>query len=51
MASQTPAELLDLPNRGKLAPRYLADIIVLNEKLRVNLTMVRGKIVYRQPNP
>jgi N-acetylglucosamine-6-phosphate deacetylase len=51
MASQTPAELLGLPNRGKLAPRYLADIIVLNEKLRVSLTMVRGKIVYRQPNP
>jgi N-acetylglucosamine-6-phosphate deacetylase len=48
MASQTPAELLNLTDRGKLAPNYSADIIILNKALQVNLTMVRGKIVYRQ---
>ena len=42
MASQTPADLLGLPNRGKLAPNYLADIIMLNQELKVSLTMVRG---------
>ncbi len=50
MASQTPAELLKLPDKGKLAPSYLADIIILDKELNVCLTMVRGKIVYRQPN-
>jgi N-acetylglucosamine-6-phosphate deacetylase len=49
MASQTPAELLTLTDRGKLAPNYLADIIILDKELRVSLTMVRGTIVYRQP--
>ncbi|NIV13021.1 MAG: amidohydrolase family protein, partial [Aliifodinibius sp.] len=46
MASQTPAELLGLSNKGKLAPHYDADIIVLDNKLQVTLTMVRGQIVY-----
>jgi len=46
MASQTPATLLGLTNKGKLAPNYDADIIILDDKLQVTLTMVRGQIVY-----
>ncbi len=47
MASQTPAGLLGLPNKGKLAPEYDADIIILDQNLQVTLTMVRGHIVYQ----
>lgn len=46
MACQTPAELLGLKTKGKLAPNYDADIIILDEQLQVTLTMVRGKVVY-----
>lgn len=46
MASQTPADLLGLTDKGRLAPNYDADLIVLDDKLQVTLTMVRGQIVY-----
>jgi N-acetylglucosamine-6-phosphate deacetylase len=46
MASQTPAELLGLKTKGKLAPNYDADLIILDKELHVTLTMVRGKIAY-----
>lgn len=50
MASKTPAALLGLTTKGMLAPHYDADIIVLNEELKVIMTMVRGQIIYRQTN-
>lgn len=48
MASQTPASLLGLSTKGKLAPHYDADIIILDENLIVEMTMVRGQIIYRR---
>ena len=46
-AARTPARLLGLEGRkGTLAPGCDADIVVLDEKLRVTLTVARGRIVY-----
>jgi len=47
-AARTPARLLGLEGRkGTLAPGCDADIVVLDEKLRVTLTVARGRIVYQ----
>jgi N-acetylglucosamine-6-phosphate deacetylase len=46
MASQTPAELMGLSHKGKLAPHYDADIIILDDKLQVMQTIVRGQFAY-----
>ena len=35
-----------LDHKGKLAPGYDADIVLLNESLEVEKTLVKGEIVY-----
>jgi N-acetylglucosamine-6-phosphate deacetylase len=47
MASQTPADMLGLSDKGKLAPGYDADIIILDDNLEITLTLVRGHIIYQ----
>lgn len=47
MASQTPAEVLDIANKGRLVPGCDADLVILNRSLQVCLTMIRGRIAYR----
>lgn len=47
MASQTPAEYLDVP-KGKLEVGYDADFIALDENLDVKMTVVGGKPVYQK---
>jgi len=47
MASTSPADLLGLSHKGRLAPGCDADLILLDENLTVTLTMIKGKIVYR----
>ncbi|HIC92998.1 MAG TPA: N-acetylglucosamine-6-phosphate deacetylase, partial [Anaerolineae bacterium] len=50
-AARTPARLLGLEGRkGSLAPGCDADIVVLDEDLKVALTIVRGRIVYEAEN-
>lgn len=34
--------------RGSFEPGKDADIVILNKKLKIELTMVNGKIVYRR---
>lgn len=46
MASEVPARLLGLTQKGKLAPGCDADIVVLDEQLRVTMTLVAGELVY-----
>ena len=49
MATVNPARVLDLDHRkGRLAPGYDADIVVLEEDGRPWLTMARGRVVYRR---
>ncbi len=48
MATINPAKCLGIENRkGSLEPGKDADIVILNENLEVNATLVKGKVVYR----
>jgi N-acetylglucosamine-6-phosphate deacetylase len=48
MASATPAAALGLAGRkGRLAPGYDADVVVLDERLDVRATIVGGEVVFR----
>jgi len=48
MATINPAKCLEIENRkGSLEPGKDADIVILNENLEVNATLVKGKVVYR----
>jgi N-acetylglucosamine-6-phosphate deacetylase len=44
----TPAKLLNLPDRGQIAPGLIADAVLLNQGLKVDLTLTRGIITYRR---
>jgi N-acetylglucosamine-6-phosphate deacetylase len=46
MAGQTPAELLGLHGKGRIAPGCDADLVVLNRDLHVQTTLVGGEIVF-----
>ncbi len=46
MASTTPANLLGLQQLGRIAVGCAADLVVLDESLRVTHTLVNGEVVY-----
>lgn len=49
MATFNPAKCLGVGDRkGSLKPGKDADIVILNKELKVELTMVRGKVVYKR---
>jgi N-acetylglucosamine-6-phosphate deacetylase len=49
MASENPAKSLNIFNRkGSIAPNKDADLVVLDKKLNVVLTVCQGKIVYEK---
>jgi len=49
MATANPARCLGVESKkGSLEPGKDADIVILNKKLKVELTMVKGKIVYKR---
>lgn len=51
MMSLTPARIMKVDNRkGSLAPGKDADIIIMDGDINVKLTMVKGRIVYREGN-
>jgi N-acetylglucosamine-6-phosphate deacetylase len=48
MATRVPAAAMRLENHtGSIAPDFDADIVVLDESFHVRMTMVEGKVVYR----
>jgi N-acetylglucosamine-6-phosphate deacetylase len=49
MASQTPAEVLGLTDRGRIIAGAPADLIVLDATLQVRLTVIAGQIVWEAP--
>jgi N-acetylglucosamine-6-phosphate deacetylase len=48
MATATPAHVLGLERQGRLAPGCDADLVILDEALRVERTLVAGKTVYEK---
>jgi N-acetylglucosamine-6-phosphate deacetylase len=49
MASATPARVLGISNRkGQIAPGCDADLVVLDEWLRVSLTVIGGAVAYEK---
>jgi len=49
MATASPARCLGVESKkGSLEPGKDADIVILNKKLKVELTMVKGRVVYKR---
>jgi N-acetylglucosamine-6-phosphate deacetylase len=49
MVTRNPARVLGLEERkGSLSPGADADLVVLDEELRVAMTVVRGRVAYRR---
>jgi N-acetylglucosamine-6-phosphate deacetylase len=46
MATQTPADILGLSNKGRIEPGADADLVLMNDQFEVMWTIVNGKIVY-----
>jgi len=47
MVSTTPADALEMPTLGRLAPGATADLTLFSPELEVQMTLVNGKVVYR----
>jgi N-acetylglucosamine-6-phosphate deacetylase len=47
MATRTPADVLGLTAKGRLAPGADADLVLLNESFDVLWTLVGGELVHR----
>lgn len=48
VASLHPAELLQMPHKGRLSPGADADFILLDDQLKVKAVYVAGELVYKQ---
>jgi N-acetylglucosamine-6-phosphate deacetylase len=47
MATQTPADILGLENKGRIKSGADADLVLMNDTFEVLWTMVNGRIVYQ----
>jgi N-acetylglucosamine-6-phosphate deacetylase len=48
MASATPARVLGLEQKGRIALEGDADLVILDKSLHIEMTIARGEIVYRR---
>jgi N-acetylglucosamine-6-phosphate deacetylase len=48
MATQTPADILGMSNKGRIEPGADADLVLMNDQFEVLWTIVNGKIVYNR---
>ena len=45
MASETPAKLIGIPDKGKIQAGYDAEFIVLSDDYNIKMTVVNGEII------
>jgi len=50
MTTEVPARLLGLPDLGKIATGYLADLALFDDDLNLEATIIGGQVVYRRDN-
>jgi N-acetylglucosamine-6-phosphate deacetylase len=48
MASEIPARLLGLPDAGRLAVGFAADLVLFDADLNVETTIINGEVVDRR---
>ncbi|MDN4075311.1 N-acetylglucosamine-6-phosphate deacetylase [Fictibacillus terranigra] len=48
MATETPANVLGMPQKGRLIPGADADVVILNDRFEIVRTIIKGKTVYSQ---
>ena len=49
MITATPARILDVSDKkGELAPGKDADIVIFDEDIKIEMTIINGKIIYRR---
>jgi N-acetylglucosamine-6-phosphate deacetylase len=48
LASANPAAVLGLTNKGRIAPGFAADLVLLDTKLEPLLVMVEGRVIFRK---
>ena len=46
MASETPAEILSVPRKGRMRPGVDADLVLLSTECTVEETIVSGETIY-----
>lgn len=46
--TSTPADLLNLPQKGRIAPGCDADLVLLTADLQVDTTVINGQIIYQR---
>ena len=51
MATETPARIMKVENKGSITAGKDADIIIFDEHINIHITMINGKIVYDNRNP
>lgn len=51
MATKTPANILGIQDRkGSLIPGKDADIVIFNDEIQIQMTMVNGRVIYTREN-
>ena len=45
MASETPAKLIGIPDKGKIQAGYDAEFIVLSDDYNIKMTVINGEII------
>jgi len=48
MASRTPADLLGIPDKGRITPGAAADLVLLDTELQVQATLVAGNVLWQR---
>jgi N-acetylglucosamine-6-phosphate deacetylase len=46
--TSTPASLLNLPQKGRIAPNCDADLVLLTADLQIHTTIINGRVIYQK---